>query len=208
MYTNVHLNFVIFFYHRLLSLAKSNLGTIRCCGLTMRGTRWGGSTLRTRNSGEATEGLGCNGALDAATPGRTAGDTRGEATEGTETVGATFAMRWRDGMEGDGGGAAGTAASVATKIFLQKCLLQGKLHPKLWKNLLKIHGFPWILFLPATLEFRVFLQTSKAMLHSWHLPVLPRRSLRPNWQLHWSWVWAGAWLTRRGTEAIEWKSPF
>lgn len=93
------------------------------------------------------------------------------------------------------------------KSLLQKWLLQGKLHPKLWKNLLEIHGFPWILFLPATLEFGIFLQTSKAMLHSWHLPVLPRRSLRPNWQLHWSWVWAGAWVTRRGTEAIEWKSP-
>lgn len=78
----------------------------------MRGTRWGGSTLRTRNSGEAVQAPGCNGALDDATPGRSAGETRGEATEGTETVGATFAMRWRDGMEGEGGGAAGTAASV------------------------------------------------------------------------------------------------
>lgn len=140
MYIFVHFNFVIFFYHRLLSLAKSNLGTIRCCGLTMRGTRWGGSTLRTRNSGEATE-VGCNGALAAATPGRTIGDTRGEATEGTETVGATFAMRWRDGMEGDGGGAAGTAASVATKISVAKMVASRETSSK---TLQKSLGNSWI----------------------------------------------------------------
>ena len=107
----------------------------------MRGTRWGGSTLRTRNSGEATELLGCNGALAAATPGRTAGDTRGEATEGTETVGATFAMRWRDGMEGEGGGAAGTAASVATKIIVAKMVASRETSSK---TLEKSLGNSWI----------------------------------------------------------------
>ena len=62
--------------------------------------------------------------------------------EGTETVGATFAMRWRDGMEGEGGGAAGTAASVATKIIVAKMVASRETSSKTQEKSL---GNSWIL---------------------------------------------------------------